>query len=123
MAPLRGQDMTGEAITASRSMLPCLSPGAVLGADTQGSVLGGGGAEGHIPTAEPPSSSAWRGREVMLLAFGSTKQDQAYHHRTKSCSSATAPRKSWITAEREQRVGRLCLSCQIDLPCSNSVLL
>lgn len=41
-----------------------MAPEAVLGADTQGSVLGGGGAEGHVPAAEPPSSSAWRGREV-----------------------------------------------------------
>lgn len=34
-------------------MLPCLAAGAVLGADTQGSVLWCGGAEeGHVPTAE-----------------------------------------------------------------------
>lgn len=72
MAPLREQDITGEDtvekqlfLVAIRSMLPCLAPGAVLGADTQESVLGCGGTEeGYLPTAEPPISSAWSGREV-----------------------------------------------------------
>lgn len=52
---------------AIRSMLPCLAPGAVLGTDTGISECGGA-EEGHVPTTEPPSSSAWRGREVRNIS-------------------------------------------------------
>lgn len=114
MAPLREQDTTGEDIVekqpflvAIRSMLPSLAPGQCWEQMHRDRCWGMGKQKKDIsPQLSHPAPQHGRaGRWGTLPAFGSAKQDQASHHRTMGCSSATAPGNSWVTQRGSKEWG------------------